>query len=94
MVMFKPLLCDHDLLCCDNLMGGVNTYVNLELGHESCIDHVFVAYNLPNDISSIQVIDWGHNASDKESIPGLPFPGCAGFLLLRVAAAECSSNQD
>jgi len=66
--MFKPLLCDHDLHCCDNLMGGVNTYVNLELGHESCIDHVFVSSNLLNDISSVQVIDCGHNASDHRPV--------------------------
>jgi len=66
--MFKPLLCDHKLLCCDNLMGGVNTYVNLELGHESCIDHVFVSSNLLNDVSSVQVIDCGYNASDHRPV--------------------------
>jgi len=33
--LFKPLLRDHYFLRCDNLMGGVNTYANVELGHES-----------------------------------------------------------
>jgi exonuclease III len=65
---FLPLLHDRNLVCCDSLMGGVSTYVNSALGHESCVDHVFVSSALFNDIVCAKVVDCGHNASDHRPV--------------------------
>jgi len=65
---FLPFLNDCNLICCDSLTGGANTYINSALGRATCIDHFFVSANLYNNIVTATVEDWGHNASDHRPL--------------------------
>ena len=40
---FNDFYKEYNLLCCDDLSSGVNTYSSAAFNQESCIDHFFVS---------------------------------------------------
>ena len=62
------LVKEFNLLCCDELFCGTDTYYNASLNHSSCIDHVFVNAALRSSIESVVVMDVAINQSDHRPI--------------------------
>jgi len=69
---FNKFLDEFSLLCCDDLSGNCDTYINVSLNQSSCIDHVFVNAELKDLVTDIQVADCVFNHSDH-------WPVCCTF---------------
>ena len=46
------------------LANDTATYVNMALGHSSCINHFFLSPSLQAAVNSLSIIDSGYNNSD------------------------------
>jgi len=69
-VAFAPLLQEFNLSFCDDLLtsGDVYTYVNVDLGQHSRIDHFIVSSQLRQAVHSVEIIDSSLNFSDHRPI--------------------------
>jgi len=64
--IFKDLVVDYNLKCCDNNVNNVinYTYIHETLNHKSWIDHFFVSDALLKSVICCDIIDTGENLSD------------------------------
>ena len=64
--LFKGLLSDYNLLCCDalNKSNIKHSYFHDTLNHQSWLDHMFVSRSLFGYCYSFEIIDCGSNLSD------------------------------
>ena len=68
--LFKYLLSDFGLVCCDYMnVNSINyTYCHESLGHFSWLDHIFVSSNIKPYVSQFQIIDSGACLSDHSPV--------------------------
>lgn len=64
--LFKYIIIDYNLMCCDNKVYGLinYTYCHETLNHKSWIDQIFISNSLYNSSVDCDIIDCGENLSD------------------------------
>ena len=68
--LFKDLINDYDLFCCDSLNSSmINfSYFHETLNQQSWLDHCFVTNNLKHFVTLFEIFDSGLNCSDHNPI--------------------------